>query len=380
MSERQRIFATCDIGPQALDRLRRKGFDLEVYPELQPPPKHLVLQKVRSGIAALITTLRDRLDEEVFAAGAASGLKVVAQMAVGFDNIDRGAANRHRIPFTNTPDVLTDATAEFAFFILGAVARKLYPAELQVRAHQWATWHPYKPWLGDEVTGRTLAVIGIGRIGKSLVHKAVGFDMDVLCHDPAQKDEAFVSSVRRVIEARHREGFSRPLQTIETVSLSDALRRADFVSLHVPLTFPGGAAEPTYHLMDEERLRMMKPTAYLVNTSRGPVVDEAALAKALRERWIAGAALDVFESEPLPDDSPLRDDSLVLNLRLFPHAASAANATRLSADPDVGMSGRCVQGVLDVLEGRYEGDPAKMPFVVNKEAFRNGKNAERPHP
>ena len=165
MGERYRIFATCDIGGEALARLRERGWDLEVYPEIQPPPKKLVLEKVRSGVDALVTTLRDRIDEEVFAAGAASSLKVVAQMAVGFDNIDRAAANRHRIPFTNTADVLTDATAEFAFFILGAVARKLYPAEVQVRAHQWSTWHPHKPWLGDEVTGRTLAVVGMGRIG-----------------------------------------------------------------------------------------------------------------------------------------------------------------------------------------------------------------------
>ena len=336
-----------------------------------------MLEKLRSGVDALITTLRDRIDEEVLAAGAASGLRVVAQMAVGFDNIDRAAANRYRIPFTHTADVLTDATAEFAFFILGAVARKLYPAEVQVRAHQWATWHPYKPWLGDEVTGRTLAVVGLGRIGKSLVHKAVGFDMDVLCHEPGQVDGAFVEGVRRVIEARRREGFSRRAQRIEALPLEEALRRADFVSLHVPLTFPGGAGEPTYHLMDEARLRSMKPTAYLVNTSRGPVVDEQALARALRERWIAGAGLDVFEKEPLPDDSPLRDESLVLNLRLFPHAASAARATRLSPDPEVGMSGRTVQGVLDVLEGSYDGDPAQMPYVVNKEAFRDERHEAR---
>jgi glyoxylate reductase len=380
MGERRRIFATCDIGAEALDRLREKGYELEVYPEFQAPPRQLVLEKVRSGIAALITTLRDRIDEEVFAAGAAAGLRVVAQMAVGFDNIDRAAANRHRIPFTHTADVLTEATAEFAFFILGAVARKLYPAELQVRERQWATWHPHKPWLGDEVTGRTLAVVGLGRIGKSLVHKAVGFDMDVLCHDPGGVDTAFVDGVRRVIDARRREGFSRRQQLIEAVRLEDALRRADFVSLHVPLTFPGTADEATYHLMDEARLQTMKPTAYLVNTSRGPVVDEQALAKALRERWIAGAALDVFEKEPLPDDSPLRDPSLVLNLRLYPHAASAARATRLSPDPEVGMSGRTVQGVLDVLEGHHDGDPSKMPYVVNKEAFRDDRHEQRPRP
>jgi glyoxylate reductase len=371
MNERKRIYATCDIGREALDRLRERGYEVEVYDQVQPPPKALVLEKVRSGIAALLTTLRDRIDEEVFAAGAAAGLRVVSQIAVGVDNIDRAAANRHRIPFTHTPDVLTDATAEYAFFMLGAVARKLYPAEVQVRAHQWTTWHPYLPWLGDEVTGRTLAVVGTGRIGQSMVHKAVGFDMDVLCHSPSRSAalSAFVTAVQRVMDLRFRDGLSTRRQSIEAVSLEDALRRADFVSLHVPLTMPGTAAAPTFHLIDEARLRLMKPTAYLVNTARGPVVDEPALARALREGWIAGAALDVFETEPLPADSPLRDESLLPKLRLFPHAASAARATRLSADPDVGMAGRCVQGALDVLEGRYDGDPARMPFVVNKEAF-----------
>jgi glyoxylate reductase len=370
MSEPIRIFATCDIGEDALNRLRERGWEVEVYGHVQPPPKKLVLEKVRSGITALVTTLRDRVDEEILAAGRAAGLRVVSQIAVGVDNIDRAAANRHRIPFTHTPDVLTDATAEFAFFIMGAVARKLYPAELQVRTHQWATWHPFLPWLGDEVTGRTLAVIGMGRIGKSMVTKAVGFDMDVLCHSTSGRDEsAFVASVQRVMDLRHREGHSRRSRKVEQVSLEHALPRADFVSLHVPLTLPGTAREPTYHLMDGERLRMMKPTAYLVNTARGPVVDEEALAKALREGWIAGAALDVFEKEPLPDDSPLRDEALGMKLRLFPHAASAARATRLSPDPDVGMAGRCVQAVIDVLEGRYEGQLRRMPFVVNKEAF-----------
>jgi glyoxylate reductase len=371
MTEPVRVFATCDIGQAALDRLREKGYAVEVHPDVQPPPHALVLAKVRSGISALITTLRDRVDEELLAAGKAAGLKVVAQIAVGVDNIDRAAANRHRIPFTHTPDVLTDATAEYAFFMLGALARRLYPAELVVREKQWTTWHPYLPWLGDEVTGRTLAVVGMGRIGKSMVAKAVGFDMDVLCHSTRGSAAlaTYVAGVQRVMDVRRREGLSTRRQTIEAVSLEDALRRADFVSLHVPLTLPGTAAEPTFHLIDEARLRMMQKTAYLVNTSRGPVVDEAALARALKQGWIAGAALDVFEQEPLPDQSPLRDPALVPVLRLFPHAASAARATRLSPDPDVGMAGRCVQGVIDVVEGRYGGDPRQMPFVVNKEAF-----------
>jgi glyoxylate reductase len=364
-----RIFATCDIGTEALDRLRQKGWELEVYDHVEPPPKDLILERVRSGIDALITTLRDPIDDEVLSAGAAKGLKIVAQDAVGFDNIDRASANRHNIPFSHTADVLTDATAEFAFLIMGSVARKTWPSEQMVREGTWSTWHPHQPWLGDEVTGRTVAVIGTGRIGKSFIKKAVGFDMDVLCHDPAYQDHAFVESIRWVMAARHRERLCPRLQKIQYVSLEEALRGADFVTLHVPLIRPGDGGEPTLHLMDDRRLRLMKPTAYLVNTSRGPIVDEGALARALLEGWIAGAALDVFEKEPLPADSPLRDERLKLKLRLFHHFASAGRATRLSPDPDVGMAGRTVQAVIDVLEGRYDGDPRQMPYVVNKEAF-----------
>jgi glyoxylate reductase len=366
-----RIFATCDIGQGALDRLRAKGWELEVWPQREPPPHAVLVEKAGSGVDALITTLRDRIDEAVLSAGASAGLKVVAQMAVGHDNIDRAAASRLGIPFTNTPDVLTEATAEFAFFMMGAVARRTWPAEQMVRDQEWSTWHPWHPWLGDEVSGRTVAVIGLGRIGRSFVKKAVGFDMDVLCHDPGGRQTGFVQSVRRVMQVRHDEGLAPRLQTIEAVTLDDALRRADFVSLHVRLTRPEESDRPTLHLMDAQRLRLMKPTAYLVNTSRGPVVDEAALAQALLEGTIAGAALDVYETEPLPADSPLRDARLTPRLRLFPHSASAARQTRLSPDPDIGMAGRTVQAVIDVLEGRHGGDPAQMPFVVNKEAFRS---------
>lgn len=364
-----RIFATTDIGPEALQRLRDKGWALEVYEQIEPPPRALILDKVKSGIDALITTLRDKIDDEVFAAGKKAGLKVVAQDAVGFDNIDRAAANKHGIPFSNTADVLTDATAEFAFLIMGGVARMTWPSEQMVREQTWSTWHPYHPWLGDEVTGKTVLVVGTGRIGKSFIKKAVGFDMDVLCHDPAYQDQKFVESVRRVMKVRHDEGLVTRMQTIDYVPFEPGLGKADFVTLHVNLTRPGEAAEPTFHLMDERRLRLMKKTAYLVNTSRGPVVDESALARALKEGWLAGAALDVFETEPLPANSPLRDEALKLKLRMFHHFASAGRATRLSPDPNVGMAGRAVQAVIDVLEARHDGDPKKMPYVVNKEGF-----------
>jgi lactate dehydrogenase-like 2-hydroxyacid dehydrogenase len=153
------------------------------------------------------------------------------------------------------------------------------------------------------------------------------------------------------------------------VDFEDALRRADYVSLHVPLLREGEAKKPTYHLVNENTLKLMKPTAYLINSSRGPVVDEKALAKALREKVIAGAALDVFEKEPLPPDSPLLDPEITDRCRLFHHFASGAQITRLDINPEKGMAGRCVQGLIDVLEGNYGSDPTKMPYVVNKEAF-----------
>jgi glyoxylate reductase len=312
-------------------------------------------------VDALVTTVRDQVDEELFRLGAKT-LRVVGQYAVGYDNIDRESANRHKIPFTNTADVLTHATAEFAFLIMGAAARRLYPSEGLVRSLKWKNWHPSRPFLGDEVTGKCAAVVGTGRIGKAFALKCAGLDMDLLCFDP-QEDGQFVSSVQEVLDLKWSNGLSRRKNNIKYVSLEEALAEADFVSLHVSLN------QETRHLIGEQSLRKMKSTAYLINTSRGPVVDEAALYKALKEDWIAGAALDVYEEEPLPDDSPLRDPALEGKLRLFHHFGSGTKETRLSPDPDQGMAGRCVQGVIDVLEGNYEGDPKKMPFVVNKEAF-----------
>jgi len=367
MSQRLRVFATCDIG-DALNILRQKGYDLEVYSQPEAPPKNLIIEKVKSGIDGLITTLRDPIDAEVFAAGKGT-LKVVAQLAVGFDNINRADANKYKIPFTNTADVLTEATAEFAFFLMGALARKLWPAEHLTRDNQWGYWHPYLPFLGDEVTGKTVAVIGTGRIGLAFIKKCAGFDMNILCFDPAYENHEYVKAIQETLDLRFQRGISREKTSIRYTTLQEALRSADFISLHVPLVREGESGTPTYHLINETTLRMMKPTAMVVNTSRGPVVDEIALARALRENWIAGAALDVYAKEPLPADSPLRDPAIAERCRLLPHFASAARITRLSSDPNKGMAGRCVQGLIDVLEGNYGGDVAKMPYVVNKEAF-----------
>jgi len=193
--------------------------------------------------------------------------------------------------------------------------------------------------------------------------------MNVLCYDPSYENHAFVKTIDEINDLRHARGLVREKAWIKYVGFEEALRGSDFVSVHVPLLREGESKTPTYHLFNEQTLRLMKPTAYLVNTSRGPVVDEAALARALRENWIAGAALDVYEKEPLPKDSPLRDPAIADRCRLMPHFASAARITRLSTDPDKGMAGRCAQGLIDVLEGNYGDDITKMPYVVNKEAF-----------
>lgn len=369
MAPKFRVFATCDIG-EAINVLRKRGYEVEVYPQPTSPPKSLIIEKVKSGIDGLITSLRDQIDAEIFEAGKGT-LKVVAQFAVGFDNINRADADRYKIPFTHTPDVLNEATAEFAFFMLGSLARRMWTAEHLLRENKWNYWHPSLPLLGDEVTGKTIAIIGTGRIGLAMIKKCAGLDMNILCYDPAYQNEKYIAAIQEEKDLRHARGICPEKTWIRYTSFEDALGQADFVSIHVPLLREGESATPTYHLFNERTLRMMKPSAFLINTSRGPVIDEVALARALKENWIAGAALDVYEKEPLSADSSLRNPAIEDRCRLYPHFASAGKITRLSTDPNKGMAGRCIQGLMDVLEKNYGGDITKMPFVVNKEAFRS---------
>ena len=370
--KRFRVFATSRIGDAAENRLREQGYDLEVFHGPEAPAKELIIEKVKSGIDALITTLRDRIDAEVFEAGKGT-LKVVAQIAVGFDNINRSDANKYKIPFTNTADVLTEATAEFGFFMLGMLARKMWQSERLVREQTWPSWHPFLPFLGDEVTGKTIAVIGTGRIGLAMIKKCSGFDMNILCYDPAYQNHQYIDAIQALMDLRQTSGIQKEKTWIKYVGLEEALGGADYISIHVPLLREGESDQPTFHLINEKTLNLMKPTAYLINTSRGPVVDEKALAQALKEKRIAGAALDVFEKEPLAPDSPLLDPEIADRMRVFHHFASGAQITRLSVDPDKGMAGRTAQAVIDMLEGNYGGDPAKMPYVVNKEAFEESR-------
>jgi glyoxylate reductase len=366
--KRFRVFATSRIGDAAENRLREHGYELEVFQGPEAPPKALIVEKVKGGVDALITTLRDKIDAEVFEAGKGT-LKVVAQIAVGFDNINRADANKSKIPFTNTADVLTEATAEFGFFMMGMLARMMYASEKLVREQKWPSWHPFLPFLGDEVTGKTIAIIGTGRIGLAMIKKCAGFDMNILCYDPAYQNHQYASAIQETMDLRHARGIQKEKTWIKYVELEEALRGADYISIHVPLLLESETDKPTHHFINEKTLKLMKPTAYLINTSRGPVVDETALAKALKEKWIAGAALDVFEKEPLPADSPLLDPEIADRCRVFHHFASGAKITRLDVDPNKGMAGRTAQAVIDVLEGNYGSDLTKMPYVVNKEAF-----------
>jgi glyoxylate reductase len=361
-----RIYATCHIGDAAENLLRDKGYELEIYPGPEAPPKSLIMEKVAGGVDGLITTLRDPIDAEVFEAGKGA-LKVVSQIAVGFDNINRADANRYRVPFTNTAEVLNDATAEFAFLMMGTLARRMWDSEKMVREQKWGAWHPFLPFLGDEISGKTIAVLGTGRIGLAMIKKCTGFDMNVLCYDPVYQNHRFAADMELIMELRYKLGMVKEKNWIKYASLEQALAQADFVSLHVPLIREGDS--PTYHLINERTLKLMRKTAYLINAARGPVIDENALAKALKERWIAGAALDVFEKEPLAADSPLLDPEIEDRCRLFHHFASAGRITRLSIDPEKGMAGRCIQGLRDVLEKNYGGDITRMPYVVNKEAW-----------
>ena len=367
-NKKLRVYATCHIGDAAENLLRERGYDLEIYPGPEAPAKKLIIEKVGLGIDGLITTLRDPIDAEVFAAGNGR-LKVISQIAVGFDNINRADANRYKVPFTNTAEVLNDATAEFTFLMMGTLSRRMWDSEKMVREKKWGAWHPFLPFLGDEISGKTIAVIGTGRIGLALIKKCLGFDMNVLCYDPVYQNQRFATDVQTLMDLRYRLEMTRTKNWIKYVSLEDALGQADYVSLHVPLVREGKT--PTYHLINERTLKLMRKDGYLINASRGPVVDEHALACALKERWIAGAALDVFEKEPLPAESPLLDPEIADRCRLFHHFASAGRITRLSTDPEKGMAGRCIQGLLDVLEGNYGGDVTRMPYVVNKEAWTN---------
>jgi glyoxylate reductase len=273
------------------------------------------------GKDGLICHIISTIDDEVFAA--APTVKVVANVAVGYNNIDVAAARRRGVVVTNTPDVLTETTADFAWALLMASARRVVEADQFARSGQWHRWQWDLLW-GADINGKTLGVVGFGRIGRAVAHRALGFNMRVLYQDAVRADV----------------GVERELRA-SRMDLEPLLAEADFVSLHTPLL------PETKHLINERTLKLMKKSAVLVNASRGPVVDEAALVRALKEGWIAAAGLDVFEEEPRvhPGLVPLK------NVVLAPHIASASFDTRLA------MATLAVRNCLAVLDGK----PALTP-------------------
>src|SRR3954449_2823414 len=220
-----RVFATSRIGDAAEKLLRASGYELEVFQGPEAPPKKLIIEKVKSGIDGLITTLRDPIDAEIFEAGKGS-LKVVAQIAVGFDNINRADANKYKVPFTNTADVLTEATAEFAFLMMGMLARKMWMSERLVREQTWPSWHPFLPFLGDEVTGKTVAIIGTGRIGLAMIKKCSGFDMNILCYVPAYHNDKYITSIQELMDLRYAMGIQKEKTWIKYVDFEQGMREA----------------------------------------------------------------------------------------------------------------------------------------------------------
>ncbi|WP_199299918.1 D-glycerate dehydrogenase [Trichocoleus sp. FACHB-262] len=283
--------------PTTLEKLEAIA-EIEVWPERQPPAYDVLREKVQA-IDGLLCLLTDQIDQALIAANPA--LKVISQMAVGFDNIDIAAATVHKIPVGHTPGVLTDATADLTWALLMAAARRVVEGDRFTRQGKWQTWEP-DLLLGPNVSGATLGIVGFGRIGQAMARRAKGFEMRILYTDPH----------RAAPELEQDLGA-------EFVSFDQLLQEADFVTIHTVLS-----AE-THHLFSDRQFEQMQRSAILINTARGPIVDPAALYRALSAEQIAGAALDVTDPEPIPTDSPL----LTLeNLIITPHIGSASRQTR----------------------------------------------------
>jgi glyoxylate reductase len=304
-----------NVLPKEARDLIPSGIEVEYNDTDEPLSKAELVRRLRDK-DGLICHIISTVDEEVLAASPA--LKVVANVAVGYNNVDVAAARRRGVVVTNTPDVLTETTADFAWALLMTAARRVVEADHYARSGQWTVWKWGLLW-GTDVHGKTLGIVGFGRIGRAVARRALGFGMRVLYHDTLSVGAA----VERELNAT-------------AVDLETLLRESDFVSLHVLLS------PETRHLLDERTLRLMKKSAILVNASRGPVVDEAALVRALSEEWIRGAGLDVFEAEPTIHPGLLT----LRNVTLAPHIASASHDTRIA------MATLAVRNCLAVLDGK----------------------------
>lgn len=328
MTDRPRVFVARVIPDEGLDPIRQ-ACDVDLWEDELPPPRHELIRRV-AGVDGILSLLTDRVDDELLDA-AGPQLKVVSNFAVGFDNIDIPAVTRRRIPAGNTPGVLTETTADLAFALLMAAARRIPESVDYVREGRWQTWGPML-LMGVDIHGSTLGIVGFGRIGREMARRGRGFGMRILYHDvhPATPEEEAELGATRV-------------------EIDRLLRESDFVSLHVNLT------DETHHLIDADALRAMKPTAVVVNTSRGPVVDPDALTSALRDGEIFAAGLDVTEPEPLPADHPLVS---LPNCVVVPHIASASRVTRGK------MAAIAAANLLAGVRGE------RLPHAVNPDVYR----------
>ncbi len=310
-------------------RLLEQRFDVEYWNGAERPPRAELLQRVADR-DALICLLTEKIDDELLSAG--PRLRMVANVAVGFDNIDLPACTRRKVVASNTPGVLDETTADFGWTLIMAVARRLLEGDRLTRSSQWRGWN-LDQLCGADVWGKTLGLLGFGRIGRALARRAQGFHMRVIYYDAVRAP----AGVEKELKAEYRER-------------EQVLAEADFLSLHVPLL------PDTHHLISAPQLARMKPTAFLINTSRGPVVDEAALVAALEKRQIAGAALDVYENEPKVHPGLVNRSDVIL----APHIASASTETRTR------MATMAVENVIALFDG------GRPPNALNPEVLAAG--------
>lgn len=325
-----KIYVTRVVFDEALIQLKHEA-RIEMNPDDRALSKAEVMERLHDADGAM-TMLTDPIDREVLQS--APRLKITSNVAVGFNNIDVAAATDLGVMVTNTPGVLTETTADFAWILLMAAARRVVEGDVFIRAGKWKAWSPTM-FLGRDVHGKTLGIIGLGRIGKAVARRAAGFNMKVIFHNP-----------RPVAENVIRELGVQP------VSLDELLQNSDFISLHVPLS------AGTTHLLNDRTFAMMKPSCIVVNTTRGPVVDERALVRALQNKQIAGAGLDVFEREPEIEPELLTMDNVVL----APHIGSGSYETRLK------MCMMAADNLLAWLKGE------RPPNLVNPEVWNRRRD------
>lgn len=332
---RPKVFATRMLPKEAHDILLAET-DLEVWPEYTKPPQDVLLSKV-TECEGLLSTIEDVVNEEVLTAGR-DKLRVVANFAVGYNNLDVATATRLGIAVSNTPNVLEDTTADLAFALLMATARRLTEGDRDARLGEWRNWHPFA-YVGMDIHHAALSIIGLGQIGLAVMKRAMGFEMEIYYHSRTRKP---------VIEKQYGIRWCP--------DLNSALEVADYISLHTPLT------PATQHMIGKDQFARMKPTAILINTARGALIDHAALFEAVRDEVIWGVGLDVTDPEPLPPESPL---FTLRNVVITPHVGSSSMKTRTA------MAVLAARNILASLRGE------EMPSCVNPVIFEKFSSNKR---